>query len=578
VKMALLSRTALTDFHGGGDTQRVPETVTRRISAGLFAAVCACLLVKAALVFIQNINWDEYYFLSLVHDFQRGELTKALQTFHVYPFYWLTWLARDEIMQVELGRLTMWVFFASTCFLTYFYVRAFASQSSAIFAALFLVSAPDAIMHGASFRADPLAASLIMAAIAIWAKSPLSFRWSATAGIAIALAALVTVKVVFFAPAFAALAYWRWTNTNGKSYILHSVVTTALLGACTFGAAYLSHEQMLPDARLDASAKMLGSAAQTTLFGGDFEAVKFLSRQIFVAPVHSILMILAIGTALFFALSRSAKKEHTPLWLLFALASPLVSLLFYRNAFPYFYPFILPPTMVIVAWWIDRIKISPQLLALISAGLIVTGPVVVLAGYTHRQERQQQVLDNVHTIFAEPVRYIDRNSMIATFPKRGIFMSTWGLKKYAEAGRPIYGAILASEVVPLLLLNSPTLEDAMGQPVNGKLVTRLLPEDRHILGTNYVQHAGQIWVAGKTLSVGPVAQIVQFAIPGEYTLEALGNLTVNGKIVQPGAQLIVTRDAHMVSSDTTQTITLRWGNRLARPNAPKVTQGLFEKF
>lgn len=56
---------------------------------GILLAVAANFLLAAR----QNINWDEFNYLTLVHTYLRGELATRLQTFHVHLFTWLPGLA-----------------------------------------------------------------------------------------------------------------------------------------------------------------------------------------------------------------------------------------------------------------------------------------------------------------------------------------------------------------------------------------------------------------------------------------------------------------------------------------------------
>lgn len=545
----------------------------------IFAAMLLCLVFQAVLVFVQRGNWDEFYYLALIHDFQRGELTKAVQTFHVYPFFWLTRLSGNELLQVEIGRLCMLAMFSGTCLLSYASARAFASRTASAFAVLAFISMPDVLIHGASFRADPMAAFLTMASVAILARSKLDTRWLLVAGGCLVLALLVTIKIVLFAPVLVALVVWRWLQSTERRALAKRFVVAAAISGAAFGALFFLHQQAVGMEQVATSQRMLQSAAQKTLVDRDTLSLKFLFRQTYTSSAQSILLLLSIGTAMSLALrAHSFKGERILAWILLAIASPIISLVLYRNAFPYFYPFILPPAMILVAWWLDRVNFGRRMFAAIAAVMIIGGLSTATFGYFRSQEMQQQVVQGVHEIFPEPVHYIDRNSMIASFPKRGIFMSTWGLTAYAQAGQPIYEQILAEDVVPLLLLNSQALNEAVGEKVINQPIATLLESDREILQDNYIPHSGPIWLAGKQLDLGPTEQKLNFAVPGGYTVEARSDIMFDGNSLQPGAFVHIGRGEHILRSERPQQVTLRWGNRLARPTIMPTRHGLYGKM
>src|SRR5262249_30472793 len=58
------------------------------------------LLFRYQLLFRLNINWDEFLFLSKIHDYRRGDLASPLQTFYVHFFAWLPLVPGNEVTQV----------------------------------------------------------------------------------------------------------------------------------------------------------------------------------------------------------------------------------------------------------------------------------------------------------------------------------------------------------------------------------------------------------------------------------------------------------------------------------------------
>ena len=76
-------------------------TATRRAAIWPVAAGIAILLaLQFQLVLTRSINWDEFHFLKLVFDFDRGELSLALQTLHVRMFAWIPALDLPGVDQI----------------------------------------------------------------------------------------------------------------------------------------------------------------------------------------------------------------------------------------------------------------------------------------------------------------------------------------------------------------------------------------------------------------------------------------------------------------------------------------------
>jgi len=73
----------------------------RHAAPAVLGLIAAAQLVN---VFHREANWDEFHFLALVFEHQRGELHLALQTFHVHLFAWLTALPTDELGMIVAGR------------------------------------------------------------------------------------------------------------------------------------------------------------------------------------------------------------------------------------------------------------------------------------------------------------------------------------------------------------------------------------------------------------------------------------------------------------------------------------------
>ena len=88
-----MADTAIERVGGGAGTEAVLEKL-------LLLAVALVLLLKLHLLFVTNVNWDEFFYLAKVHDYLRGALAIPLQTFHIHAFTWLPWVAENEVEQI----------------------------------------------------------------------------------------------------------------------------------------------------------------------------------------------------------------------------------------------------------------------------------------------------------------------------------------------------------------------------------------------------------------------------------------------------------------------------------------------
>ena len=553
-----------------------PERGLAASTALIGAAIIICLALQLWLALVMEVNWDEFYYLSQIYEYERGELTKALQTVHVHFLGWLTGIRGGEIRQIEVGRLFMLLCEAGTCITIYLLARTFFSHTASCLAVLAYVSAGFTIIHGASFRTDPLAAMLIMSALVSTARAPLGFGSSFGAALAAALAAMVTVKVVFYAPAFLAISAWRWRTAEDPRRYSRWMVLTAVTAVMIAAALYLIHLLSLPGGATAASNEMILGSARTTIFEAGFAPrVHEIIQWALFSPFHAPILLFA-ACRVVVGLAREEGQPRIVCWVVVSCAAPLLSLLFYRNAFPYFFAFVLPPAMLLVAWISDRVPLLKKYAIVLALGL--TAPAIVIAVYwSGRDHRaQEQLIAVVHEMFPKPVPYIDRNSMISSFPKRGFFMSTWGMLNY-QRNQPLFARVLEGDIVPLLILNSPTLENAVGLRAAIDPSRSLSEQDREILRRNFIPHWGPIWVAGQRVEVTPAGQSLEIKIPGTYTIE-LAAVEIDGRHLAQGDTATLSRGTHSLRSDIRAIVTLRWGDHLPRPAELPIDAPIYRGF
>jgi hypothetical protein len=184
------------------------------------------------------------------------------------------------------------------------------------------------------------------------------------------------------------------------------------------------------------------------------------------------------------------------------------------------------------------------------------------------------MIATVKSIFPEPVPYIDRCGMLASYPKVGPFITSLTTQRYKATERPLYEAILRESQPPLLLANVGSLD--LGRDWKSGSHS-LLKADFETLKANFVPHWGPIWVAGKELQLESGRdQTSEVLISGKYTLEADQPLTVDGVVVEPGRVVQLSQGTHAFRSDRTGTARLRFGEELVRPTRAPPSKWLFE--
>jgi hypothetical protein len=195
---------------------------------------------------------------------------------------------------------------------------------------------------------------------------------------------------------------------------------------------------------------------------------------------------------------------------------------------------------------------------------------------------QRLVVSEVHRMFPEPTSYLDRSSMVSSFPQAGFFMSTWGMEAYARRREPVLRRAIEKRGPPLLVANHPLLDPAnVVYPSATPYRPLLLEPDRKALEGAYIHHWGPIYVAG-TRFLAPRAETparIDLLIGGLYTMEAGGPVLINGRVTQPGQTIALTQGVHRAAGvNRAETVTLRWGKRLYRPVRPPPVRPLFLGF
>jgi hypothetical protein len=547
--------------------------IAARADILLTLAIAAALVLKFALVFRLNVNWDEFFYLSFVQDYLRGTVSDRFQTFHVHLFAWLPAAVSSEIGQIIAARLVMAGCATVSALLLYGIARRFLSREAALFGLLAYLSNSAVIEHGASFRTDTLATLLVLLALFLTLRRPGGLRGIALAGLVFALAVLITIKTAFYGVLMAPLVWCLGRSFRDRAAL---ALTFAVCFGLAFAALYGLHVAGLAPPDTDTGSYLQGTAAKVFLEDGLMprwaELVTNLAKNL------PFWLLMVYGTAQAWRQARQ-KGRGWEAWLPLLLALPILTPIFYRNAFAYYYAFILPPAAILIGLVYDRLARqdaeAKEPRAALRLAVLIGLPVGFLlfhaaANWREDIDAQRRTLDAVHAVFPQPVPYIDGYAVVSSFPRSGFFMSSWGVDKYRAAGTPVYPALVAQMQPPLLLADSPSLYAALFPGVEVKPQRQLLPADVAFLRENYLPHWGMIFVAGKTLELPPAGEERRFeiAVAGEYRLETRAAVTIDGETRGNGDIVTLAAGSHDVMGDPAAgPVTLRWAQARPGPDA-----------
>lgn len=497
------------------------------------AAIACLTLLGAKLWLISriNVNWDEFNFLSHVFESTRGELRLLLQGTFVHLFRWLPLLDANEVDLVVAGRLAMWPLLAVTAFFIWRLASVWISKPIALVAVVCYLSTWPVQLHGASFRYDSLIVALITTSAWLITRSVEKPRTLHIAALLFGAAVALSIKSLLFAPMLAALIVVRMPGAPGWS------ARSAAVRLASFAALAVAITALL----LMVHGFTLG---QNPHAANGFARIAFTTMLLDVPflPRSAIFSMLQNADPFFWTLlaagflCAAAQPRYRSACVLLLGLSPL---LFYRNAWPYFYVVMLAPACVFTAVAVETAasflvsRSQPRGAALIVATFIVAfaarGALHVAYLSIDRQGVQRAVVDAVHQVFPSPVPYVDHSGMIASFPKANMFMSTWGMARYRETGRSFMDDAIANSQPKFMLLNRAEL-DAQG---SGARV--LLPRDREVLVRHYLPYLGPIYVAGTEFDLSNGTEsATQLPFAGGYRLESEGPVIINGVRHEPG--------------------------------------------
>ncbi len=520
----------------------------------LLVALLAALHVSMALG--RSINWDEFWFYSQVEQVARGEAIQPLQTIHTRAFaWWLPQMAGSEIDHILLARLFMLACLAATSTAIYLVAEKLVDRRSALIALAAYLGAGFVLHHGAAFRVDPIVTACLASALAIAARTRLSPRSIIALGALVGLAAMVTIKMVLWLPAFAGIALYRWEEHGFAKHYPLRWIAAGIVALATFGLLYAAHTAGMPTAQSEQSAQdTLGLSAGKAIGLFDPSSMEAAAKAVLTG-----LPLVVIAAMVPFLVLRTDASAYRKVALI-ALWFPVLTPLFYFNAHPYFYAFILPPVAASAALAVPVLLRRYGHAALIAA---VAGSALMVWAVDPRgvTDRQQELVDAVHDTFPEPVAYFDCCGMIGGFEKANNFRTQWGVEIYRDSRRPQLFEAMRQRPVPLLLDNNREFSRA----ISGAATETFHPDDVSALRSTYVRLWGDIFVAGREVPAGGT-QRWTVLVPGPYTLEG-GRVLVDGEPVASGETVTLERGTVTLTNPGDKSAALLWGTAIRRPSA-----------
>ena len=555
---------------------------------GLLFIISIELLLKLRLIFLLNIDVDEFTFLSTVYDYLRGDLGNQFFSFHVHLFSWLPLLSTNEVTQIIAARIFLFGLGLGSLLFTFLIGRFFFNRVGALFSVLSYISISNMIVHGTSFRFDPITVFLFLAAVYFLLKPTNSNLGVIFSGFCIALSFMITLKTLFHLITIGFIFFMLFILSSQKAEVIKKIGLFFVSMGIGFILFYQFHVSTLSVERLPDPTIFIGNLASTDiLFHHFFPNWPYTLMILLENPPIWALFFAGIALIfLDFASSTGKKSKNTLILLSFLVSfSPLT---FYRFIHPYFYVSILSPAVVLCGVVVDRIaerfteggsKLLFIFIPFLTAAVFLNFLVHYKRNSFDQTISQKEIVGIVHEVFPKPVPYIDRCSMISSFPQVGLQMTTWDMERYSRLNTTIMKKILLDKQPVFILANIVYLDLDSSHGKNDIFKNYpLLEEDFYLLKNNFINHWGILYVAGKRLQFVSRAPSATFdiLIPGVYTIEARDAITIDGEMYEPGTKVAFSRKKYtMIPVTLPSEVTLRWGADLYTPPYDPSPQPIF---
>ena len=527
-----------------------------------------------------NINWDEFNYLSSIYNYQSGRPIPTIQSFHVHFFGWLKNIDGNEIDQIIAARYIFLLIYFCSLGIIYKLSRMYFKRTEALFTVFLVLCCTDLIRHAFSFRPDLLCLFLFLTTIMLLMNERV--YTTLLSGLIISICFLISIKTVFYFITIISFLVINSYMLCKRKNVLRHIFSFVFSTLCCLFVLYAFHSEMIThtsnnfaEAIISGYNRIAEAGCKVLWTGSIFPRKTYLYRSFIENFASWYVIIVGIYLAaknIYFSIFEKSSA------FILILTMPLFTLVFYRNAFPYYFVFIFPLALFTSNIYLKNLLLKTKDRKNNIAAILIIFPIIFgafNAGKTiygkleDQTTAQRELLDLIHSIFPKPVPYIDRNRMVSSFPNVGFWMSTWGLENYRNVGIPVMESIVNEHQPLFIIANSSVLrindENWFGQE---KSIYRLFDEDYRFLQDNYIHHWSLLYLPGKYFeNLGKVSQQdFDIFIEGDYTVEGDGALKIDGKKFFPGDILNLTKGQHHIENIDTFSATLRWGANLLMPN------------
>lgn len=548
--------------------KKPPFANTRTV---LILMLICIAMMRLFLIFVNEANWDEYLNLSMVYMHDRGELDEVLQTGFVHLFKWVPLVSTNEADQIIAARLLYFIVALVTSLAIWGVARTFVSVNGALFVVLCYWAIDYNFIHAVSLRTDPLSACAMMCTLYLIVSRPPTFSLAICAGILTGLAGFFTIKAIFYVPPLVLVAMLRYS-----SFVpMYRSIVLVLLAGCMAVFSFICFNAIHATTFKEMASPLafLTRTSSSTLGVGQNDILSTYLLGVFVNNL-AVFIVMIISFCLLLVQLRNTKDRKNTLICL-ALITPAISLFIYRDSYPYFYPFILAPIIIVCCsfWEALSHRGYDRILLAISA-VIFLNP--VQSSFKHSQRsitKQRNTLNAIHQMFPNPVTYIDGRSMVASLPKRGLFMSTWGMTDYRHLGLPIMEQTILAEQPQFLLANTPYLQIDKFTPAESQSTSLgLLAPDVSILKESFVQFWGPVYIPAK--NIRPENNSMRILISGNYRLVTDAPILIDGKTLELNETIYLETGNYEIASRSHAKLILD----VAHPAIKPPPQRLFSGF
>lgn len=539
-----------------------------RLWAGLWAFLMLMQLLMARFF---EINWDEYYLFDYTNRFHAGEIQNPLQTIAMWGFGFLTREGNvlDLIIQ---ARLVMLVFTAISTALIFLIARRFFSGPAALFSVCCFLSYTFIFRNIGTYRVDGIITAIGLGAIYCASAPQPSRRLLTLGGFLLALAAMVSMKAVFFVPIIAIFLLVRWWDHGWARRYFIDGLWMFICSLTAWAALYAINSAMIGAPDGGASGDYMQSVSKLSF-----------SRLFAKGPVflESVLQNIWFWLLLIFSIAviaRSARPRAEKIVLL-GFLTPLIALIIYEYANVYFYAFLFSPPAILLAAFYDKVLASAPVRWMIIAAafaLLVSSSVAVRS-LQQDQNYHRQTHQLIDQIFPEPAPYLDWCAMMGQHRRisiPGVFLNDETLvsmRGYLQRGEPVMPGVMAKYQPKFIIANTVGLELEDKFP---HIIQRpLLAADKMALAENYLHVWGPIHLPGKTVPAGHSEP--KILIAGTYTVSG-ADLSIDGQSYASGDHVDLRQQTYSVqASGDAQLI---WTHEAALPPAPPNERKIFRGF